>query len=111
MTPWLGGRTRGHSPLHALPLLSRGELHQLLTEWIDDVSNTVDVVASAADTTIHGLFAQQAARNPERLALVAGRQRLSYGELERRSAALAARVVKSAKDEAAGAGAASLWGK
>ncbi|HEY4589733.1 MAG TPA: amino acid adenylation domain-containing protein, partial [Thermoanaerobaculia bacterium] len=42
--------------------------------------------------TLHGLFAAQAARTPGALALVCGRETLTYAELDARSAALARRL-------------------
>ncbi|HEX9733976.1 MAG TPA: non-ribosomal peptide synthase/polyketide synthase [Thermoanaerobaculia bacterium] len=49
-------------------------------------------VAYPAEATIHGLVAAQAARAPERVALVDGERHLSYGELAARAGRLARRL-------------------
>ncbi len=77
--------------LSALPLLGAVERQQLLREWTDaapvggGVSGTVPV---------HELFAAQAARRPDAVALVAGPQILTYGELARRSSRMARRLAE-----------------
>ena len=71
-------------PAAALPLLGAAERHQLLREWND--------TAAAADreVTLDELFVRQAARAPGAVALVTGDgASCTYGELDRRSAALA----------------------
>jgi amino acid adenylation domain-containing protein len=69
--------------LSELPLLTDAERRQLLVQW----NNTkVDYPAS---TSIHEPFEAQAARTPDRVALVFERQTLSYGELNRRANQLA----------------------
>ncbi|HTQ79200.1 MAG TPA: amino acid adenylation domain-containing protein, partial [Thermoanaerobaculia bacterium] len=67
-------------PLSTLPLLSPAERAQLLTEW-----NATEV-PWPADRDLYGLFALQAARRPESIAVEmgAGPLRLTYGELARR---------------------------
>ncbi|HEX8030930.1 MAG TPA: AMP-binding protein, partial [Vicinamibacterales bacterium] len=47
------------------------------------------------DATVHGLFREQAATHPDRLAIVWDGGALSYYELDRRSDALAARLIES----------------
>jgi amino acid adenylation domain-containing protein len=73
-------------PLDALPLLAPGEREQVLRAWN----------ATEADYPVEGglagLWEAQAARTPDAEALVFGRERLSYAELDRRAAALAARL-------------------
>ena len=69
-----------------LPLLSRAQAFQLLVEWNDTA------VASSDGRCLHRLVAAQAARTPEAIAAVKGREQLSYGELERRSRRLARRL-------------------
>ncbi len=82
--------------LSELPLLSAAERRALLVEWN----------ATAADypreRSIHGLFAERARRNPEAVAVTASAGRISYGELDARANALAARL------RAAGVGAETL---
>ncbi|MEW5928134.1 MAG: condensation domain-containing protein, partial [Gemmatimonadota bacterium] len=74
------------APLDALPLLAPGEREQVLRAWN----------ATEADYPVEGglagLFEAQAARTPAAEALVFGRERLTYAELDRRAAALAARL-------------------
>jgi amino acid adenylation domain-containing protein len=65
-------------PVLALRLLSVQARAQLLQEF-----NTT-AVAYPAQATIHGLFAAQAARTPDALAVEHGEHRLSYGELDGR---------------------------
>ncbi len=64
--------------LGELPLLSPSERHQLLAEWAPGATP-----AAAADfVPVHRRVAEQAARAPGALAVVAGDERLTYGELE-----------------------------
>ena len=58
----------------------------------------------ALGTTLHEIFAAQAARSPDRVAVTGGGQELTYRRLDDRAAALAARL------RAAGAGPGSLVG-
>ncbi len=60
-----------------LPLLTAGEREQLLADAAEPADATVD----GAEGTLAGLFAAQAARTPDAVALVAGSQRLTYAEL------------------------------
>ena len=66
-----------------LRLLGEAERQQLLHEWNDTRSGL------AGDLCIHEIFAGEARRRPEALALVAGASRLTYGELDRRANQLA----------------------
>ncbi len=73
--------------LSELPLLSAGEERQLLFDW----SGTPPV--AAADACLHELFEAQAARSPERTALIGpDGGRLSYRELDARASRLARRL-------------------
>ncbi|HBL28553.1 MAG TPA: non-ribosomal peptide synthetase, partial [Acidobacteria bacterium] len=65
--------------LSELPLLGGPERHQLLAEW-----NDTDVAVAAAPRLLHERFFEQAARTPERTALVCGEQRWIYEELASR---------------------------
>jgi amino acid adenylation domain-containing protein len=74
-----------------LPLLTEAERRHVLVE-----RNTPRVAADAApdrwqtaDWCIHALFAAQAARTPDAVALVFAEQRLTYAELNRRADQLA----------------------
>jgi amino acid adenylation domain-containing protein len=74
-------------PLGALSLLSAAECHQVAMEW------SGERVAYPRAARVHELFAEQAATVPDKIALVAGRKRLTYAELDERSEALA-RVLR-----------------
>jgi amino acid adenylation domain-containing protein len=69
--------------LSKLPLLTEEEKHQLLIEWNDTAADCPQ------DRCLHELFADQAAKMPDAVALVFEDQHLSYAELERRSNQLA----------------------
>jgi amino acid adenylation domain-containing protein len=71
--------------LSALPALTAGMRHQVLTEWND-------AARPLPGWTVPERFAAQAARTPEAAALVAGGETLTYGELDRRAAVLARRL-------------------
>ncbi|MEM7352138.1 MAG: amino acid adenylation domain-containing protein, partial [Acidobacteriota bacterium] len=88
--------------LAALPSSSAAERHAVLWEWND---NTIE---RHRETSFHGLFAEQARRTPDAIAVVGesavgvavGRgatapaeELLSYGALDRRAEALARRLV------------------
>ena len=79
------------SRLSALSLLGAVERQQLLREW----SDAAPVVGEAGGMTpVHELFAAQAARRPDAVALVSGDQALTYGELARRSSRMARRLAE-----------------
>ncbi|HKV07487.1 MAG TPA: amino acid adenylation domain-containing protein, partial [Thermoanaerobaculia bacterium] len=71
--------------LSELPFLSPAEIHQRL-EWND---TTTDL---PKNTTLPELFERQAERAPERTALISDPREMTYGELARRTRALAARL-------------------
>ena len=72
----------------ALPILADAERQQLLVDW-----NNTAVAQSQKDLCLHPMIAEQARKNPDQVALICQgqqeEQRLSYGELERRSNQLA----------------------
>ena len=72
--------------LSELPLLSRAERHQIATEWADTASGYPRAGVLPA------LFAEQAQQTPSAVALVAGDEHVSFGELDRRSSCLASRL-------------------
>ena len=72
--------------LSELPLLSAAERGQLAA-WNDETRR--ERPQELLGSTLHGLFAAQVLRTPEAVALIAGEERLSYGELASRSAGLA----------------------
>ncbi len=69
--------------LSELPLLPARERRQLLEEW------NATAAAYPRDKSLHELFAEQAARTPDAVALVYEDSELTYGELDRRSNQLA----------------------
>ncbi len=70
-----------------VPLLDAAERHQLLVEWAD--TGFLDL---AAGPSAPESFRARAAENPGTLAVVAGDERLTYGELARRAERLARRL-------------------
>src|SRR6185369_14929046 len=74
--------------LSALPLLGEVEQQQLLREWSDAAP------VAGGFTPLYELFAAQAARRPDAVALVCGDQSLTYGELARRSSRMARRLAE-----------------
>jgi amino acid adenylation domain-containing protein len=73
--------------LSELPLLSAAERAQLLEAWNRTAADF------PREATVHGLFAEQAARTPRAVAAVHGEQSLTYGELARRAERLARRLL------------------
>ncbi|MDQ3810191.1 MAG: amino acid adenylation domain-containing protein, partial [Chloroflexota bacterium] len=72
--------------LGELPLLSAAEA-RMLEQW-----NSTDALFPA-DRTFIELFEEQVAREPRRIALVCGDQRLSYAELDGRANAIGQRLI------------------
>ena len=66
-----------------LPLLTATERQRLLVEWNDTAADY------PRDRCIHELFEQQAARNPDAVAVVFDDQPMTYGELDARANRLA----------------------
>src|SRR4029077_312449 len=73
-------------PLPQLPLLAPEERRQILEEW----SRGAELTPQRG--LIHELFAQQAARTPEALALVWGEERGTYADLAARGEPLVRRL-------------------
>lgn len=71
-----------------LPILPEAERRQVVVEWNDTAT------AYPRDRTIDALFAEQAHRAPEAVALLFNGQKMSYGELDRRSGQVAAWLQK-----------------
>ncbi len=69
--------------LSALPLLGEAERHRLLVEW------NATAAGYPSQECLHDLFAAQAERTPDAVAVIAEEAQLSYGELDRRSNQLA----------------------
>ena len=77
-----------HTPVGRIPLLSQEEREQLLVEF-----NQTDMPFSS-DATIHRLFAEQARRTPDRLAIVDGADCLTYRQLDEQSNRLARTLIE-----------------
>jgi amino acid adenylation domain-containing protein len=69
--------------ISVLPLLTPPERHTLVQAW------NATATEYPRDRCIHELFAEQARRTPDAVALVCGEQRLGYGELNARANQLA----------------------
>ena len=74
------------APVAALPLLSDGERAQVVTGW-----NATDR-PGGEDACVHGLFARQAARTPDAVAVEFRGERMTYAEVEDRSNRIARRL-------------------
>jgi amino acid adenylation domain-containing protein len=74
--------------LSALPLLDEAERHQLTHEW-NDTAEADPLPGEIPGETLAERFSRQAARTPERPAVVHGDEVLTYGELDRRADRLA----------------------
>ncbi|HEX2643237.1 MAG TPA: condensation domain-containing protein, partial [Thermoanaerobaculia bacterium] len=73
-------------PLAALPLLPEAERHQTLVEW------NAPAWTAAPDEPVHRRFLAEAARTPERVAVIAAGETVTYGEIADRALRLAARL-------------------
>ncbi len=74
------------TPLERLPMLTPRERHQLLVEWNQQGESF------SGTACMHELFDAQARETPHAVAVVAGGERVTYAELDRRSSQLAARL-------------------
>ncbi|HEY0607043.1 MAG TPA: amino acid adenylation domain-containing protein [Herpetosiphonaceae bacterium] len=70
-------------PIDRIPLLLEAERQQILGEW------NAPIAPDPRHAPIHALFAAQAARTPEAVALIQGREQLTYAALNRRANQLA----------------------
>ncbi len=67
-----------------LPLLGDAERRRVLVEW-----NDTALADPAKDLCVHQLIERQVGQGPDQVAVVCGRERLTYRELDRRAARLA----------------------
>ena len=88
-------------PISRLALLTEPERRRLLFEWNDTARDY------PKESTLIGLFEEQADRTPEQTALVFGRERLTYRELESRANRVARRLTRGVWDR--GRSWASAW--
>jgi amino acid adenylation domain-containing protein/non-ribosomal peptide synthase protein (TIGR01720 family) len=77
LAAWVADPAR---PLFQVPFVAAAEEHQLLQEW-----NAGEEGAGRERRALHHRFAEQVDRTPDAMAVVAGGERLTYGELERRA--------------------------
>ncbi|WP_412080833.1 non-ribosomal peptide synthase/polyketide synthase [Streptomyces sp. SCL15-4] len=75
--------------LAELPMLSAGEQRTLVDSWNPPARRLRDT----ADATLPGLLHAQAARTPDRTAVICGPDRLDYAEVARRANRLARQLV------------------
>ncbi|MDG9701520.1 non-ribosomal peptide synthetase [Streptomyces sp. DH37] len=86
----LAGMADGpHRTLAELPLMSDDERRTLLDAWNPPADTGRDAGEAAPRTTLPALFEAQAARTPDRTAVVCGPERLDYAEVNRRANRLA----------------------
>jgi amino acid adenylation domain-containing protein len=76
-------------PLAELPLLGEGERHQLVAEWNDTA------LPDASALRLHDLFAARVAADPGAVAVRFQGRSVTYGEMDARSARLAARLRRA----------------
>ncbi|MER5363507.1 amino acid adenylation domain-containing protein, partial [Streptomyces sp. NPDC002785] len=76
---------RPHSALSEVEMLDAGERHRVLTEWND-------TAAPVPAATLHRLFEQRAAQDPDAVAVVCGTDSLTYRQLDERANRLAHRL-------------------
>lgn len=81
-----GATAAPDTPLSRLPLLTQAETHQILAEWSGQRTSY------ERDGTIPALFEKRVDEAPDAVALEFGDQRMTYGELDRRSNQLAHRL-------------------
>jgi amino acid adenylation domain-containing protein len=82
--------THPDRPISDLSLWTEAERHQVLMDWNDtpEVAETAD----EGPSTLHELVIAQATRTPDAIALAAGDEVLTYGELRRRAGVVAERL-------------------
>src|SRR4029077_12930195 len=71
----------------AVRVLSPAERHQMAVEWNDTAAGR------PTGWTIHGLFAAQAERTPDAVAVVCGDEEMTYAELARQARRVAGRLL------------------
>nr|WP_268795449.1 non-ribosomal peptide synthetase [Paenibacillus sp. Leaf72] len=79
-----------HTTLGSMDLLTAGQREQLLVDFND----TGAEVLLEQRATLHALFEEQAAKTPERVAVVCGEEALTYQELNERSSSVAFNLQK-----------------
>jgi amino acid adenylation domain-containing protein len=67
-------------PVSTLPLLSKAEREQLISEW-----RFLEADAPGSRPRIHEIFEEEARRHPEQTALVVGERQLTYAQLNARA--------------------------
>jgi amino acid adenylation domain-containing protein len=75
------------TPLGALGVLPESERQRLLVEWNNTAMET-------PNDCLHALFEEQVHRTPGAVAIIKGKERLTYEELNQRAGAVAARLIE-----------------
>ena len=83
-----GIAARAEIAIDDLPLLTRAERHQLLTEW------NAGIDSFSCQTTVHDLFESQVERTPENVAVTQGQESITYRELNQRANGVAHRLLE-----------------
>ncbi|MED1801253.1 amino acid adenylation domain-containing protein [Brevibacillus porteri] len=78
--------THSDQTLHSMPMLTASEENQILQEWNDTE------VAFEDQKTLHQIFEEQAARTPERMAVVFGNEQWTYRQINNRANFLASKL-------------------
>ncbi|MCP2256429.1 non-ribosomal peptide synthase domain TIGR01720/amino acid adenylation domain-containing protein [Streptoalloteichus tenebrarius] len=82
-----GAAERPTARVGDVPLLTGADARRVLVDWNDTAA------PFPADRTVHELFAEQARRTPDAVALVSDREEISYAELDARADRLARVLV------------------
>ncbi|NQF16348.1 amino acid adenylation domain-containing protein [Brevibacillus sp. HB1.3] len=78
--------THSERTLHSMPMLTASEQSQILQEWNDTAIDFDD------QKTLHQIFEEQAARTPERMAVVFGNEQWTYRQINNRANFLASKL-------------------
>ncbi|WP_344639872.1 amino acid adenylation domain-containing protein, partial [Kitasatospora cystarginea] len=76
-------------PISRIDVLGDAERHRVLREW-----NDTSVTLPGSGSTVHQLFAEQARRQPDAVAVRCGERELTFDELDRRAGRLARHLVE-----------------
>jgi amino acid adenylation domain-containing protein len=83
-----GIASHAHNPMRDLPMFTGAEHHQLLAEW-----NT-STFSFSGQMSVHALFEAQVKCSAESVAVIQGKDRINYDELNRRANRVAYRLLE-----------------